>query len=106
MMILNKKGFKPPRVDRDTFIFLVRSGLDYDRVQGVYSIKNYNNIQKLTETIAKILNVDEVSFALTCALCGKDVECSDCKYLDSCTTKYLPLQCICPQCLREGKTFL
>jgi hypothetical protein len=103
MVVLNKKAFRLPRVEKETFILLLRLGLEYDRAQGTFCVANYNNIEKLTDTLSSILNVDEVLFAQTCMACGKDFPCSDCKYIDSCATKNLPFHCVCPQCLKEGR---
>lgn len=102
--VLSKKAFKLPRVEKEKFILLIRLGLDYNREQGDYSIKSYNNIEKLTDTIASILN-SEVVFLQSCTRCGKDFPCSDCKYNELCTTKNLPLSCVCSQCLRDRKQF-
>ncbi len=104
MAVLNKKAFKLPRVEKEKFILLIRSGLEYNREQGVFSIKSCNNIEKLMDTIAGILNT-EVVFLQSCTRCGKDFPCSDCKYNDLCTTKDLPFSCVCPQCLRDRKQF-
>ena len=103
MVVLNKKAFRLPRVEKEKFILLLRLGLEYDREQGTFCVANYNNIEKLTDTLTSILNVDEVAFAQMCIACGKDFPCADCKYLDSCATKNLPFQCVCPQCLREAQ---
>ena len=102
--VLSKKAFKLPRVEKEKFILLIRLGLDYNREQGVFSIKSYNNIEKLTDTIASILN-SEIVFLQSCTRCGKDFPCSDCKYNELCTTKDLPFSCVCPQCLRDRKQF-
>ncbi len=102
--VLNKKAFKLPRVEKEKFILLIRLGLDYNREQGVFSIKSYNNIEKLMDTIASILNT-EVVFLQSCTRCGKDFPCADCKYNELCTTKNLPFSCVCPQCLRDRKQF-
>jgi hypothetical protein len=104
MVVLNKKAFKLPRVEKDKFILLMRLGLAYNRDQGTYGINSYNNIEKLCVTIASILNVDKVSFTQTCTICGKDFACQDCKYNDLCETKDMPFQCVCTQCLTEDKT--
>ncbi len=101
MVVLNKKGFRLPRVEKEKFILLLRLGLDYDRAQGTFCVANYNNIEKLTDTIASILNADEVAFTQTCVSCGKDFPCSDCKYIELCATKNLPFQCVCVKCLKE-----
>jgi len=102
--VLNKKAFKLPRVEKEKFILLLRLGLEYNREQGVFSISSYNNIEKLMDTIASILNT-EVVFLQNCTRCGKDFSCGDCKYNELCTTKNLPLSCVCPQCLRDRKQF-
>jgi hypothetical protein len=105
MLVLNKKAFKLPFMDRERFVLLMRLGLNYDRATGMFCVANFNNIEKLSDTIAEILKVDEVTFTQTCAVCGKDFGCSDCKYLELCATKNLPFQCVCQECLRGGKTF-
>ena len=104
VIALNPKGFKLPRTEKEKFILLIRLGLDYNRELGLFSIKNYNNIEKLIDTIAGILNTDVV-FLQKCTRCGKEFPCSDCKYNDLCTTKNLPFSCVCPQCLRDRKHF-
>jgi hypothetical protein len=102
MVVLNKKGFKLPRVEKDKFILLIRLGLDYNRDKMLYSIKNYNNIDKLRDALQDILK-SEVSFTQTCVVCGTDFGCNTCKYADSCSTKDLPFSCVCTQCLRPKK---
>ena len=49
VIALNPKGFKLPRVEKEKFVLLIRLGLDYNRELGLFSIKNYNNIEKLIE---------------------------------------------------------
>ena len=104
VVVLNKKGFKLPRVEKEKFISLMHSGLDYNRELGLFSIKSYNNIEKLMDTIGSILN-SEVVFLQTCMRCGKDFPCGICKYNEMCTTKDLPFSCVCPQCLRDRKLY-
>jgi hypothetical protein len=102
--VLNKKAFKLPRVEKEKFILLLHLGCEYNRELGVFSIKSYNNIEKLMDTIGGILN-SEVVFLQSCIRCGKDFACGDCKYDELCTTKNLPFGCVCPQCLRDRKQF-
>jgi len=104
VMVLNPKGFKLPRVEKEKFLLLIHLGLDYNREQCLYSIKNYNNIEKVINTVASILN-SEVVFSQTCILCGKNFPCSECKYKKFCATKDQPFSCVCPQCLKDRKTF-
>jgi hypothetical protein len=104
VLVLNPKGFKLPRVEKEKFLLLLRLGLDYNRDQGLFSIKSYNNIEKLMETVSNVLS-SEVVFLQKCSRCGKDFPCRDCNYNELCTTKDLPFSCVCPQCLRDRKHF-
>jgi hypothetical protein len=103
VVVLNKKGFKLPWVETDTFNLLRRLGLNYNRELGVYSVSSYNNVEKLVDVISGILNVERVAFLQSCIICGGDFACQNCKYYESCITKDLPFQCVCPRCLKEGK---
>ena len=95
MKVLSKKSFKLPFIGKDKFVQLTRTGLGYEG--GSFFIKNYNNLEKVIDTISEILG-ENVSFSQTCLLCGRDFLCSDCKHHDHCTTRDLPLQCICKNC--------
>ena len=98
-IVLNSKGFKLPRLEREKFVNLMHLGLDYDRNTMLFSIKSYDNIEKVIDEISGILK-DEVIFMQHCIRCGKSFTCKGCNYFDVCTTKNLPFTCICPQCLR------
>lgn len=102
MVVLNKNCFRLPRVEKEKFVLLLRLGLEYNREKGYFSIKNYNNIDKLRDTLSEILK-SEISFTQSCTICRKDFACSDCKYAELCSTKNLPFSCVCAQCLKEGK---
>ena len=104
MVVLNKKSFKLPRVEKEKFIALMNSGCEYNREHATFTIKSYNNIERLMDTISSILG-SEVVFLQSCTRCGKDFACNDCKYEELCTTKNLPFGCVCPQCLRDRKHF-
>jgi hypothetical protein len=102
MVILNKKGFKLPRVEREKFVTLIRLGLEYDSQKMLFSIKNYNNINQLQNTLQDILK-SEISFTQTCNICNIDFGCNTCKYAKTCPTRDLPFSCVCSQCLRPKK---
>jgi hypothetical protein len=101
VIVLNKNGFKLPRVDRDKFITLMRLGLDYNRDLNLFSIKSCNNIEKIIEAVSSILG-DSVVFMQNCIRCGKDFSCAHCNYNELCATKNLPFSCVCAECLRDG----
>jgi len=102
MVVLNKKAFTLPRVEREQFIRLMRLGMEYDRDKGIFCITSFDNIEAIVDTVSNILN-DEILFLQNCLMCKKDFPCSECKYLEFCETKNLPFQCVCPQCLKNGK---
>jgi hypothetical protein len=104
VIALNPKCFKLPRVEKEKFVLLIRLGLEYNQALGLFSIKNYNNIEKLIDAISGILN-SEVVFLQNCVRCGKNFPCAECKYRELCTTKDLPFSCVCPQCLLDTKQF-
>jgi hypothetical protein len=83
MVVLNKKGFKLPRLDPQTWGALMRLGLQYDRTQLTYSVVNCNNVDKLLESLSDILK-DDVSFTQTCLICGSDFPCQECRYFELC----------------------
>ena len=103
MVVLNKRSFILPRVERGKFIRLLRLGLEYDRNLGSFSIKNYEKIEELVDTISSILN-DEIKFLQNCIMCKKVFPCFDCKYDENCSTKNLTFECVCMNCLIDGKT--
>jgi rubredoxin len=104
VIILNSKGFKLPRLEKEKFVNLLRLGLEYNREQGLFSIKGYNSLEKLLDAISDILG-DEVVFLQNCTRCGKAFQCKECSYIQLCTTKNLPFSCVCPQCLHDRKQF-
>ncbi len=103
-VVLNSKGFKLPRMDRDKFVNLMHLGLAYDRNSQLFSFENYDNIEKVIDAVSDILR-DEVVFQQTCVRCGKSFSCRGCNYYDACISKNMPFSCVCPQCLRDRKNF-
>ena len=102
MVVLNKKAFVLPRVERDKFVRLMRLGLEYNRTTGTFSISHFDNIEEVLDTISSILN-EEALFLQNCLICNKDFPCSECNYTEFCETKNLPFQCVCPQCLKSDE---
>jgi len=103
MTVLNKKAFRLPRLEKEKFVLLMRLGLSYDRTSGTFSVNNCNNIEKIVDVLSEILHEKNLSFTQTCAVCGKDFPCDECKYYELCETRDLPFSCICGKCLEEGK---
>ena len=104
VLVLNKNGFKLPRLEKEKFVSLMHLGLDYNRDTCLFSIKSCNNIEKIMEAASAILG-SEVVFMQSCIRCGKDFSCANCNYYELCATKNLPFSCVCPHCLRDKKDF-
>ena len=104
MTVLNKKGFRLPRLEKEKFVLLMRLGLNYDRASGMYSVVNCNNIEKLVGALSEILGDHDLSFTQTCLACGRDFPCNECRYYELCETRDLPFSCVCGKCLEQGKT--
>ncbi|MCW4000438.1 MAG: hypothetical protein NWE93_09375 [Candidatus Bathyarchaeota archaeon] len=104
VIVLNGKGFKLPRLDREKFVELMHLGLEYSRDKMLFSIGSFNNIEKIIDAVSGILG-DEVVFLQACVRCGKAFPCKGCSYIELCPTKNLPFSCVCPQCLRDRKQF-
>ena len=104
MVVLNKNAFRLPRLEKEKFVLLMRLGLEYDRTSGMFHVANCNNVEKLHDTLTEILKEEKVCFTQTCVFCCKDFPCQDCSYIEMCGTKDLPFSCVCPECLRLGKT--
>jgi hypothetical protein len=102
VLVLNKKAFKLPRLEKEKFVSLMRLGLYYNRDTGLFSVESYNNIEKIMEVVGAILG-SEVVFLQSCTSCGKDFPCANCNYYEICTTKNLPFSCVCSSCLRKRK---
>jgi hypothetical protein len=106
LVILNKRGFHLPRLEKENFVLLMRLGLAYDRTSGLYHVANTNNIEKLLDVLKEIFHENNATFTQTCLACGKDFPCQECRYFELCETKDTPSSCICGKCLEESKFFL
>ena len=102
MVILNKKAFKLPRLEKDKFVLLMRLGLQYDQASSTFCVSSYKNIEKVIDTLGEILNDKNVGFLQSCIICDRDFPCLECRYYEICDTKNLPFKCVCGRCLEEG----
>jgi hypothetical protein len=116
MKVLDKKGFKLPYVDSQTYRELLRLGLQYDRQLRMYSAEELDTAgaEAVLALLSRILH-EEVCFEeksagtqvnlilQTCGVCCKRFQCTECRYFELCETKNTPSSCVCGKCLEEGK---
>jgi hypothetical protein len=115
MKVLDKKAFKLPYVDSQTYRELMRLGLQYDREQKTYSAEELDSDNAaVLQLLSRILH-EEVCFeeknvgsqptliSQTCTVCGKTFRCNECRYYELCETKSTSSSCVCGKCLEEGK---
>jgi len=122
MKVLDKKGFKLPYVDGQTYRELMRLGLHYDKLTRSYSAEELDadRVENVLALLSRILHepvcfeqskhavqksIVKSSFDQTCLICGKHFQCEECRYFELCETKKIPSSCVCGKCLEEGKTF-
>jgi len=120
MKVLDKKGFKLPYVDGQTYRELMRLGLHYDKQARSYSAEDLDDarINDVLALVSKILH-EQVCFEQSkegvqkgigrgiveqvCLICGKRFQCDGCRYFELCETKNKASSCICGTCLEEGR---
>ena len=101
MHILNKRGFRLPRLEKEKFVELMREGLGYQN--GFFFVKDYKS-EKILSSLSAVLE-ERVGFTQTCAICKKEFPCEDCKYYGVCPTRDLPLHCLCQNCRLESDLY-
>ena len=102
MRIFKKHGFKLPYLGKEIFKELTRIGLDYE--QGIFLIRDLNNVENIMDFLTEILN-EKIMFTQNCLICRKDFLCTECKYYGECPTKDLPLSCICVKCSLKNNLY-
>lgn len=116
MVVLEKKCFKLPFVNSQTYGELMRLGLRYNREERSYSAIDLDreNADSVLELLSRILK-DKVTFeetgsqaqnspvVQTCVICGRTFGCDVCRYFELCITRDVTSSCVCGRCLEEGK---
>ncbi len=116
MKVLDKKSFKLPYVDSQTYRELMRLGLQYDRQQKTYNAEGLDatNVNAVLELLSRILRekacFEEINVSAqtrlpsqNCIICSRNFQCNECRYYELCETKSTRSSCICGKCLEEGK---
>jgi len=95
------KGFTLPRLGKEAFAKLMRSGVEYDKTSGLFTIKDVSKIDSIVAIIRESTN-DIISIELQCVLCGKDAGCYECEFSNGCDRLSVSNKCICKDCMLKG----
>jgi len=95
-----KKGiwFSLPKLSRNDFLALVRSGVEYKSGSG-FMIRESANIEDVKNILERILG-KRVYVAFNCAICNKETDCSACEYKYYCPVETTGGACICNDCIQ------
>jgi len=85
--ITPNEWFRLPRLDREVFAALMRSGVKYDHTKG-FMIDDRTNSKDVIDVLGTALNetvtvISSIS-KIKCFTCGEDVDCQNCTYFDIC----------------------
>ncbi len=96
-----KKGtwFNLPKLERNDFVELMRSGVDYKNGSG-FMVRENANIIDAKRILEKVL-AKKVYIGFNCAICNKETDCSTCEYKYYCPVETTGGACICSDCIQE-----
>ncbi len=88
-----------PRLSSQGFRSLMSAGVMYKTGSGFLIGRNLDlvNIKRILESELK----DGVYYVFSCAVCGRDSDCSTCEYKFSCSVEKVGGKCICGPCADE-----
>mgnify|MGYP001773022053 CR=1 FL=1 len=95
------KGFTLPRLGKEAFAKLMRSGVEYDKTRGLFTIKDASKIDSIVAIIRESTH-DTISIELECIICGKDAGCNECEFSNNCNRLQVSNRCICKDCMLKG----
>lgn len=95
-----KKGawFNLPKLSRNDFLELMRSGVDYKSGSG-FMIRESANIADIKNILERIL-AKRVYVSFNCAICNRETDCSTCEYKYYCPVETTGGTCICNDCIQ------
>lgn len=95
------KGFTLPRLGKDAFARLMRSGVEYNKANGLFTIKDASKLDSIVAIIKESTSVP-VSIELPCVICSNDAGCYECEFSSSCNRLEVACKCICKDCMAKG----
>lgn len=91
--------FNLPKLERNDFMELMRSGIYYKSGSG-FMIRESANMTEAKRALEKVL-AKEVYITFNCAICNKEADCSTCEYKYYCPVETTGGTCICNDCIQE-----
>ncbi|MEM3002096.1 MAG: hypothetical protein QXW14_00660 [Candidatus Nitrosocaldus sp.] len=95
------KDFTLPMLGKDTFVRLMRAGVEYDKASRRFRIKEGADVASILAILREVVR-EEISIELACVICGNDAGCSGCEFSSNCDRTSVAGKCICKQCLMRG----
>ncbi len=97
MKIVVGECFWIPQVERDVFGNLVKKAkLQYDKSDG-FKATSETDLDMVLTILESVLKED-VEVLLKCFICGGEVECKKCVYINECKSSKVYHSCICKIC--------
>ena len=94
MKILIGGWFTLPRLGREEFMYLMRTGVKYDKAMG-FRLDSETDLESAVRTIRLAIGED-VELTVRCLICGKEA-CGGCPYAGACDRKKVSSMCLCSE---------
>lgn len=95
------KDFTLPMLGKDSFVKLMRAGVEYDRASRRFCIKDGADVASILAILKEVVR-EEISIELPCMICGNDAGCSECEFSSNCDRTSVSSKCICKKCIERG----
>lgn len=95
------KDFTLPMLGKDSFVKLMRAGVEYDKASRRFRIKEGADVASILAILKEVVR-EEISIELPCIVCGNDAGCSECEFSSNCDRTSVSSKCICKQCIEGG----
>jgi|GEM_PF-494424 hypothetical protein len=101
--VVVNEWFKLPRLRKEFFISLMRSGLIYDKSKG-FKVDANSDFIAISSILKRALGED-LEFIPKCFLCDSTINCYSCAYYLICNVKNSTPNCLCDNCIDDENIF-
>jgi hypothetical protein len=99
LIVVVGEWFRLPRLGREVFVSLMKTGLVYDKARGFRAEADADLI-KIASILKGVLEED-FEFVPRCFTCDSIIECYSCAYYQACGVKSLTQNCLCEECVNN-----